>query len=366
MPTSRLLKNGGGRTAAPPPTPRPRPPATAGGRSHDRRPRRERFTESPDHGDHRPGWLVPGRVAARARATRCTGWCARPQHRWPRAHRAPRASGIALHPGRPARPTVSHDRASCATASAGRGLQPGRRCPSCRRRWTQPVLDRRAHRRSASPVCSRRSARAARRHPLLPGQLQRDVRQGAWRSRRPSAPPFYPRSPYGVAKLYGALDHGQLPRDATACTPARGILFNHESPRRGLEFVTRKITWQRRRDQARAGRRAAARQPRRPARLGLRRRTTSRAMWLMLQQDDGDDYVLATGVHPLGARVRGDRLRSGRRGCREPRRDRRFADPARRSPASWSATPSKARERLSWEPETSFDALIRLMTDSDY
>ena len=78
-------------------------------------------------------------------------------------------------------------------------------------------------------------------HPLLPGPLQRDVRQGAARCRRRETTPFYPRSPYGVAKVYGhwiTVNYRES-YDLFACS---GILFNHESPRRGLEFVTRKVT----------------------------------------------------------------------------------------------------------------------------
>ena len=83
------------------------------------------------------------------------------------------------------------------------------------------------------------------------------------------ATPFYPRSPYGVAKVYGhhiTVNYRES-YDLFACS---GILFNHESPRRGLEFVTRKITWHAAAIKLGKRRRAAARQPRRQARLGLR------------------------------------------------------------------------------------------------
>src|SRR6201998_3517074 len=106
--------------------------------------------------------------------------------------------------------------------------------------------------------------------------------------------PFYPRSPYGVAKCYGHFITVNY-RESYGLHATSGILFNHESPRRGLEFVTRKISWH-----------AAA------IKLGLRRQLALgnldaerdwgfagdyvKAMWLMLQQDDAEDYVIATGV----------------------------------------------------------------------
>ena len=87
--------------------------------------------------------------------------------------------------------------------------------------------------------------------------------------------PFYPRSPYGVSKVFAPLHHGELPRELR---PVRrvGMLFNHESPRRGLEFVTRKVTDGVARIKLGLDRHAVARQPRRAARLGLRRRLRRR------------------------------------------------------------------------------------------
>ena len=87
--------------------------------------------------------------------------------------------------------------------------------------------------------------------------------------------PFYPRSPYGVAKAYGHFITVNY-RESYDLHATSGILFNHESPRRGLEFVTRKITWHAAAIRLGLARRARARQPRRRARLGLRARTTSR------------------------------------------------------------------------------------------
>ncbi len=78
-------------------------------------------------------------------------------------------------------------------------------------------------------------------HPLLPGLVERDVRQGARDPADASTTPFYPRSPYGVAKVYGHYITVNY-RESYGLFACSGILFNHESPRRGMEFVTRKVT----------------------------------------------------------------------------------------------------------------------------
>ena len=120
--------------------------------------------------------------------------------------------------------------------------------------------------------------------------------------------PFHPRSPYGVAKAYGHFLTVNY-RESYGLFAVSGILFNHESPRRGLEFVTRKVTDGVARISARPGHRAAAGQPRRPARLGLRRRLRAgdvadapagRARRLRRRDRD----------RPLGPRALRDRLRA--------------------------------------------------------
>ena len=175
--------------------------------------------------------------------------------------------------------------------------------------------------------------------------------------------PLYPRSPYGVAKVYGHFITINY-RESYDLHATSGILFNHESPRRGLEFVTRKITWH-----------AAA------IKYGLRDKLALgnldakrdwgyaldyvRAMWLMLQQDEPEDFVIATGeTHTV-------------RECVEVAFDEaglgdweRYVeiDPQFLRPAEVDlliGDPSKARERLGWVPETSFEELIRLMTQAD-
>jgi GDPmannose 4,6-dehydratase len=174
--------------------------------------------------------------------------------------------------------------------------------------------------------------------------------------------PFYPRSPYGVAKVYGhhiTVNYRES-YDLYACS---GILFNHESERRGLEFVTRKITWHA----------AAIKHGKRDAlslgNLDARRdwgyaKDYVEAMWLMLQQDEPDDYVIATGVTNTVRR------------CVEVAFDEvgldwesyvRVDDSLKR-PAEVDllvGDPSKAKRVLGWEPRTSFEELIRLMVRSD-
>ncbi|MFT5081625.1 MAG: GDPmannose 4,6-dehydratase, partial [Planctomycetota bacterium] len=174
--------------------------------------------------------------------------------------------------------------------------------------------------------------------------------------------PFYPRSPYGVAKVYGhfiTVNYRES-YDLFACS---GILFNHESPRRGVEFVTRKITLQ------------AAK-----IKLGLadelvlgnldaRRdwghaRDYVRAQWMMLQQDEPDDYVIATGkAHTVGdcCRVAFEHLDLDFE--KYVRTDPKWVRPAEVDLLIGDA--SKAKRKLGWEPEITFEKLIQGMVDSD-
>ena len=174
--------------------------------------------------------------------------------------------------------------------------------------------------------------------------------------------PFYPRSPYGVAKLYAHWITVNY-RESYGIHGSCGILFNHESPRRGETFVTRKIT------------RAAAR-----IKLGLQEKLFLgnldaqrdwgfagdyvEAMWLMLQQDEPDDYVVAT-----------DETHSVREFCEKTfsrldldyndfvEIDSRYFRPAEVDLLLGSA--EKARRQLSWEPRVSFDELVEMMVDAD-
>jgi GDPmannose 4,6-dehydratase len=174
--------------------------------------------------------------------------------------------------------------------------------------------------------------------------------------------PFYPRSPYGVAKVYGhwiTVNYRES-YDLFACS---GILFNHESPRRGLEFVTRKIA------------RGVAR-----VKLGLDRELHLgnlearrdwgfagdyvRAMWLMLQQEGPDDYVVATGQTHAVRRF--CEVAFGHVGLdyrEHVVQDERFMRPVEVDLLVGDA--AKARATLGWQPETSFEALVALMVDAE-
>jgi GDPmannose 4,6-dehydratase len=174
--------------------------------------------------------------------------------------------------------------------------------------------------------------------------------------------PFYPRSPYGVAKAYGHHITVNY-RESYGLRASSGILFNHESERRGLEFVTRKITWH-----------AAAIKLGQASELRLGNLDARRdwgyakdyveAMWLMLQHDTPDDFVIATGVTNTVQR------------CVEVAFDRVgvdweqhvVIDDAFKRPAEVDllvGDPAKAKRDLGWEPQTSFEQLIDLMVDAD-
>jgi GDPmannose 4,6-dehydratase len=174
--------------------------------------------------------------------------------------------------------------------------------------------------------------------------------------------PFYPRSPYGVAKVYGhfiTVNYRES-YDLFACS---GILFNHESPRRGLEFVTRKITWH-----------AAAIKAGKVSELRLGNLDAKRdwgyakdyveAMWLMLQQDTPEDFVIATGhTHTVRECVEVAFDQAGLKWEDYVVQDDRFLRPAEVDLLVGDC--SKAKRQLGWEPSTSFEQLIRLMTDAD-
>ena len=178
--------------------------------------------------------------------------------------------------------------------------------------------------------------------------------------------PFYPRSPYGVAKAYGHFITVNY-RESYDLHATSGILFNHESERRGLEFVTRKITWH-----------AAAIKHGLTDHLALGNLDAERdwgyakdyveAMYLMLQQDKADDYVIATGkTHTVRDCVEIAFDEAGLGGADAVDQYVRI-DPAFLRPAEVDqliGDPSKAKRDLGWEPRTSFDELIRIMTRSD-
>ncbi len=174
--------------------------------------------------------------------------------------------------------------------------------------------------------------------------------------------PFYPRSPYGVAKVYGhwiTINYRES-YDLFACS---GILFNHESPRRGLEFVTRKISYgvakiklglagdirlgnlQAKRDWGFAG-------------------DYVRAMWMMLQRDEPSDYVIATGLtYSVEDFCRVAFSHVGLDWKDHVVQDPKFFRPAEVHLLQGDA--SRAAEELGWKPEVDFEGLVRMMVDAD-
>jgi GDPmannose 4,6-dehydratase len=173
---------------------------------------------------------------------------------------------------------------------------------------------------------------------------------------------FYPRSPYGVAKLYGHWMTVNA-RESYGLYACSGILFNHESPRRGVEFVSRKVSY------------SLAR-----IKLGLQKKLKMgnleaerdwgfagdyvRAMWLMLQQDTPEDYVVATGeTHTVRHLIETAFTHSGM-----DYHDYIEIDPDLMRPAEvhhLHGDCSKASQILGWRPEVNFETLIKMMVDSD-
>jgi GDPmannose 4,6-dehydratase len=175
--------------------------------------------------------------------------------------------------------------------------------------------------------------------------------------------PFHPRSPYGVAKVFGhhiTMNY----RESYGLHASSGILFNHEGPRRGLEFVTRKIT------------NTAAR-----IKLGIEKELVLgntdakrdwgyagdyvKAMWMMLQQDEPDDYVIATGeTHSVEEFLTLAFEKVGLGDWRNfVRHDPKFLRPAEVD--LLIGDPSKAKEKLGWQPEVGFDELVDMMVAHD-
>lgn len=174
---------------------------------------------------------------------------------------------------------------------------------------------------------------------------------------------FHPKSPYGVAKLYGHWITRNY-RESYGIHASTGILFNHESPRRGLEFVTRKVT------------NAVAK-----IKLGQQEFVTLgdltpkrdwgfagdyvRGMWMMLQQDEPDDYVLGSGTthsieELLQVAFKAVDIEDWRPYVKQ---DPRFMRPAEVD--ILLGDPTKAREKLGWTPEVSFEQLIQMMVEND-
>jgi GDPmannose 4,6-dehydratase len=174
--------------------------------------------------------------------------------------------------------------------------------------------------------------------------------------------PFYPRSPYGVSKVFAHYITVNY-RESYGLFAVSGILFNHESPRRGLEFVTRKVTD------------GVAR-----IKLGLAKELRLgnldahrdwgfagdyvRAMWMMLQQDEADDYVIATGEsHSVQELVEVAFAHAGLDWRAHVKQDPAFLRPAEVDHLIGDA--SKAKARFQWTPSVDFPGLVRMMVDAD-
>jgi GDPmannose 4,6-dehydratase len=174
--------------------------------------------------------------------------------------------------------------------------------------------------------------------------------------------PFYPRSPYGVSKVFGHYITVNY-RESYDLFAVSGILFNHESPRRGLEFVTRKVTDGVARikhglaDSLALGNLDAQRD------WGFAGDYV-RAMWLMLQQPMADDYVIATGVsHSVRDLVSIAFSRVGLNWEKHVRVDPKFLRPAEVD--HLIGNPGKAKRVLGWEPQVDFKQLVEMMVDAD-
>jgi GDPmannose 4,6-dehydratase len=174
--------------------------------------------------------------------------------------------------------------------------------------------------------------------------------------------PFYPRSPYGVAKAYGHFITVNY-RESYGLFAVSGILFNHESPRRGLEFVTRKIADGVARiklglaDELRLGNLDAQRD------WGFAGDYVE-AMWLMLQEDEPDDYVIATGEeHSVQEFADIAFAHAGLEAGDYVKTDPKFLRPAEVD--HLVGTAAKAREKLGWKPRVSFQELVEMMVDAD-
>jgi GDPmannose 4,6-dehydratase len=226
--------------------------------------------------------------------------------------------------------------------------------------WNQPVLTAEFTGAGVTRMLEamREVAPEARFYQASSSEMFGKVREAPQNERTP----FYPRSPYGVAKVYGHFITVNY-RESYGLYCCSGILFNHESPRRGLEFVTRKVTHG-----------AAAINLGLQDRLALGNLEARRdwgfardyveAMWLMLQQPEPDDYVIATGEsHSVRELVDVAFARVGLDPDEYLERDPRLLRPA--EVEHLVGDYAKAREQLDWYPRTGFEELIQHMVDAD-
>jgi GDPmannose 4,6-dehydratase len=226
--------------------------------------------------------------------------------------------------------------------------------------WQQPVLTAEFTAVGVTRVLDalRDSCPSARFYQASSSEMFGKVREVP----QTEATPFHPRSPYGVAKVYGHHITVNY-RESYGLFACSGILFNHESPRRGLEFVTRKIS-----DGVARIKLGLASE----LRLGNLQAKRDwgfagdyvRAMWLMLQQDEPDDYVVGTGeTHSVQEFVE---IAFGHVAL--DWRDHVVIDPKFHRPAEVDlllSSPGKARRVLGWERQVDFEQLVRMMVDAD-
>ncbi len=226
--------------------------------------------------------------------------------------------------------------------------------------WTQPVLTGEFTALGVTRVLEavKKAAPKARFYQASSSEMFGKVQESPQRE----TTPFYPRSPYGVAKVYGHWITVNY-RESFGLYAVSGILFNHESPRRGLEFVTRKVT------DAVARIKLGLAKEVRLGNLDARRDWGFAgdyvdAMWRMLQQDDPDDYVIGTG-HTCSVR---DLCEAAFGAVGLDYRDHVVQDPRFFRPAEVDllvADPSKAARKLGWTPQVSFAELVKMMVEAD-
>src|SRR5438045_280638 len=226
--------------------------------------------------------------------------------------------------------------------------------------WTQPVLTGEFTALGVTRMLEamKKAAPHARFYQASSSEMFGKVHESPQRE----STPFYPRSPYGVAKVYGHWITVNY-RESFALYAVSGILFNHESPRRGLEFVTRKVT------NGVASIKLGITDKLVLGNLDAERdwgyaKEYVEAMWMMLQAPEPDDYVIATGeTHTVRELVDLAFAQAGLDPADHVETDPHHFRPAEVHRLVGDA--SKARENLGWEPRTSFEELVPLMVDAD-
>jgi len=226
--------------------------------------------------------------------------------------------------------------------------------------WTQPVLTGEFTALGVTRMLEamKKAAPRARFYQASSSEMFGKVHESPQRE----STPFYPRSPYGVAKVYGHWITVNY-RESFGLYAVSGILFNHESPRRGLEFVTRKVT-----DAAARIKLGRAKEVK-LGNLDSRRDWGFAgdyvdAMWRMVQRDEPDDYVIGTG-HTCSVR---DLCEAAFNCVGLDYREYVTQDPKFFRPAEVDllvADPTRAREELGWVPKVSFESLVEMMVEAD-